>query len=72
MPDKAFDDVKKIEEQTHMADFITGKVFALTQDNNLAIHVSIAGGRKTMAFYLEDMGVQPFSMIPTPLIRCSI
>ncbi len=55
-----------------MADFITGKVFALTQDNNLAIHVSIAGGRKTMAFYLEDMGVQPFSMIPTPLIRCSI
>lgn len=46
------DDAKSIEDQTFMADFITRKVFELTQDSNLAIHASIAGGRKTMAFYL--------------------
>lgn len=48
----ALDDAKSIEDQTFMADFITRKVFELTQDNNIAIHASIAGGRKTMAFYL--------------------
>ena len=46
------DDAKTIEDQTFMADFITRKVFELTQDDNIAIHASIAGGRKTMAFYL--------------------
>jgi CRISPR-associated protein (TIGR02584 family) len=46
------DDAKSIADQTFMADFITRKVFDLTQNNNLAIHASIAGGRKTMAFYL--------------------
>jgi len=46
------DDAKSIEDQTFMADFITRKVFELTQNDNLAIHASIAGGRKTMAFYL--------------------
>jgi len=49
---EAIDDAKSIEDQTYMADFITRKVFELTQDNNIAIHASIAGGRKTMAFYL--------------------
>ena len=46
------EDAKSIVDQTYMADFITRKVFKLTQDNNVAIHASIAGGRKTMAFYL--------------------
>lgn len=46
------DDAKSIEDQTFMADFITRKVFELTKNNDLAIHASIAGGRKTMAFYL--------------------
>ncbi|MEI6897846.1 MAG: CRISPR-associated ring nuclease Csm6 [Psychromonas sp.] len=46
------DDAKSIEDQTFMADFITRKVFELTKDNDIAIHASIAGGRKTMAFYL--------------------
>jgi CRISPR-associated protein (TIGR02584 family) len=46
------DDAKSIADQTFMADFITRKVFDLTQNNNIAIHASIAGGRKTMAFYL--------------------
>ena len=45
-------DAKSIEDQTYMADFITRKVFDLTQQQDIAIHASIAGGRKTMAFYL--------------------
>jgi CRISPR-associated protein (TIGR02584 family) len=45
------DDAKYIEEQTSMADFITRKVYELTQDENCSIHASLAGGRKTMAFY---------------------
>lgn len=44
-------DAKSIEDQTYMADFITRKVHELTQDENIAIHASLAGGRKTMAFY---------------------
>ncbi|MBA6356485.1 CRISPR-associated ring nuclease Csm6 [Colwellia sp. BRX8-3] len=46
------DDAKTIEDQTYMADFITHKVFELTNQEEVAIHASIAGGRKTMAFYL--------------------
>lgn len=46
------DNAKSELEQTYMADFITRKVFELTSNNNLSIHASIAGGRKTMAFYL--------------------
>lgn len=48
----AIEDAKSIEDQTFMADFITRKVFELTNDPSIAIHASIAGGRKTMAFYL--------------------
>lgn len=48
----AVNDAKSIEDQTFMADFITRKVFELTQQQDIAIHASIAGGRKTMAFYL--------------------
>ncbi|MBE8233757.1 MAG: TIGR02584 family CRISPR-associated protein [Endozoicomonadaceae bacterium] len=49
---KPINDAKSIEDQTYMADFITRKVYELTEDNSLSIHASIAGGRKTMAFYL--------------------
>ncbi|WP_394190637.1 CRISPR-associated ring nuclease Csm6 [Pseudoalteromonas atlantica] len=45
-------DAKSEIEQTYMADFITRKVFELTNNNDISIHASIAGGRKTMAFYL--------------------
>jgi CRISPR-associated protein (TIGR02584 family) len=45
-------DAKTEQEQTFMADFITRKVFELTSNDNISIHASIAGGRKTMAFYL--------------------
>ncbi|OEF06026.1 CRISPR-associated ring nuclease Csm6 [Vibrio genomosp. F10] len=47
----SIDDAKSIDDQTYMADFITHKVYELTQDDNVAIHASLAGGRKTMAFY---------------------
>ena len=34
------------------ADFITTKVREFTRDENTSLHVSIAGGRKTMTYYL--------------------
>ncbi|GEA51448.1 hypothetical protein VIN01S_22520 [Vibrio inusitatus NBRC 102082] len=46
------DDAKSEEDQTIMADFITRKVAQLTSQDDVAIHASIAGGRKTMAFYM--------------------
>lgn len=45
-------DAKGEEDQSYMANFITRKVAELTADANTAIHASIAGGRKTMAFYM--------------------
>lgn len=44
-------DAKTAEDQTYMADFITRTVHQLTNDDSTAIHASLAGGRKTMAFY---------------------
>ncbi|USD31268.1 MULTISPECIES: CRISPR-associated ring nuclease Csm6 [Vibrio] len=44
-------DAKSIEDQTYMADYITRRVHELTQREDTAIHASLAGGRKTMAFY---------------------
>lgn len=46
------DDIRSEQDNTAMADYITEYVRSLTQDNDTAIHVSIAGGRKTMGFYL--------------------
>ncbi|MCL1058668.1 CRISPR-associated ring nuclease Csm6 [Shewanella gelidimarina] len=46
------EDAKGEEDQSTMADFITRKVAMLTADTSCAIHASIAGGRKTMAFYM--------------------
>ncbi|MEP0357448.1 CRISPR-associated ring nuclease Csm6 [Paraglaciecola sp.] len=46
------DDARTIEDQQALADFITQKVAALTADKSLRIHASIAGGRKTMTFFL--------------------
>lgn len=45
-------DAKGEADQTIMADFITSKIAQLTQNDDLMIHASIAGGRKTMAFYM--------------------
>lgn len=45
-------DAKGEKDQSVMADYITRKIAELTEDDNLTIHASIAGGRKTMAFYM--------------------
>ena len=48
----ALDDIKTPEQNKSAADFITAIVSRLTRDENTALHVSIAGGRKTMGYYL--------------------
>lgn len=45
-------DIRTPEENSLTADAITTLVRDLTQDNQAALHVSLAGGRKTMGFYL--------------------
>lgn len=45
-------DITNAEENEIAADFITDKVRELTQDETAQLHVSIAGGRKTMSYYL--------------------
>lgn len=52
-PDKRpLADIRTPEENTAAADAIAAVVRDLTQDPECAVHVSIAGGRKTMGFYL--------------------
>lgn len=48
----ALQDIRTPEDNALAADFITEKVRQLTADTDSALHVSIAGGRKTMGFYL--------------------
>ena len=45
-------DIRTPADNTCAADSITAVVRELTQDDDCALHVSIAGGRKTMGFYL--------------------
>ena len=46
------DDIRNPEQNEAAADYITQVVSGLTQEEDAAIHVSIAGGRKTMGYYL--------------------
>ena len=46
------DDIRSSEDNERAADTITDVVRDLTRDDDSALHVSIAGGRKTMGFYL--------------------
>ena len=46
------DDIRSSEDNERAADTITNVVRGLTRNNDCALHVSIAGGRKTMGFYL--------------------
>ena len=46
------EDIRTPKDNESAADFITEKVRELTGDPNAALHVSIAGGRKTMGFYV--------------------
>lgn len=45
-------DIRTAEDNRAAADFITRHLVRLTEDRDSALHVSIAGGRKTMGFYL--------------------
>jgi len=44
-------DIRTREENTRLADALTETIRKLTADQHCALHVSIAGGRKTMGFY---------------------
>ena len=46
------EDIRTPEDNEQAADFIVEQVRKLTRDPNSELHVSIAGGRKTMGFYL--------------------
>ena len=46
------DDIRTPADNEKLADLITATVRELTADDNAALHASIAGGRKTMGFYL--------------------
>lgn len=60
-------DIRTPEENAAAADTITTLVSQLTRDEQAALHVSIAGGRKTMGFYLG----YAFSMFARPQDRLS-
>ena len=45
-------DIRSPQDNRAAADFITAQVRAFTADPDCALHASIAGGRKTMGFYL--------------------
>jgi CRISPR-associated protein (TIGR02584 family) len=45
-------DIRSPQDNRAAADFITAQVRAITADPACALHASIAGGRKTMGFYL--------------------
>jgi CRISPR-associated protein (TIGR02584 family) len=46
------EDIRTPADNEQAADFITEKVREFTGDSTSALHVSIAGGRKTMGYYL--------------------
>ena len=60
-------DIRTPEENACAADAITALVAELTRDDHAALHVSIAGGRKTMGFYLG----YAFSLYARPQDRLS-
>jgi len=49
---KPLRDIRSVDDNRRAADFIARKLAEFTQDEECALHVSIAGGRKTMGFYL--------------------
>lgn len=49
---QALDDIRSVSDNEIAADFITEKVRYFTAYADAALHVSLAGGRKTMGFYL--------------------
>lgn len=49
---QALEDIRSPDDNRHAADGITELVREFTADPDCALHVSIAGGRKTMGFFL--------------------
>ena len=49
---KPMADIRSVEDNTAAANAITTTLRQLSADKNSALHVSIAGGRKTMGFYV--------------------
>ena len=49
---RPLNDIREVADNEALADAITAKVRELTTDPDSAVHASIAGGRKTMGFYL--------------------
>ena len=52
------DDIRTPQDNLRCADAITDLVRDITADADCALHVSIAGGRKTMGFYLDYAAVR--------------
>ena len=50
--ERGMNDIRSIADNRAAADFITARVREFSADTDCALHVSIAGGRKTMGFYL--------------------
>jgi len=48
----ALEDIRDSDDNDIAADFITKLVRQLTSDDSSSLHISIAGGRKTMGYYL--------------------
>ncbi len=46
------DDARSVEDHEALADFIINQLRDLTADADTTVHASLAGGRKTMTFYL--------------------
>lgn len=63
----ALPDIRTPAENAAAADAITALMAELTRDDDAALHVSIAGGRKTMGFYLG----YAFSLFARPQDRLS-
>lgn len=49
--DQPLTDLRTPQDNEAAADTITRKIREFTQDENIELHVSLAGGRKTMGFY---------------------
>ena len=50
--DRLLGDIRGMEDNRRAADTITAVIRELSRDDGCALHVSIAGGRKTMGFFL--------------------
>lgn len=45
-------DIRTVEDNEAAATFLTERIRQLTEDDESALHVSLAGGRKTMGYYI--------------------